>query len=130
MQFFGFLLFLVASHIGVMQIFRLTTYHRYFWPALPLLLGYAAFVGWALFSLNMHTFFLWQLVCASAWLFIVGRGQRKAAAAMLELAGNDADAVRFVALSAAKTLTYYNASSAVYVACFAITYLWLYNATM
>lgn len=110
-----------------MQVFRLTTYHRYFWRSLPLLVGYAAVVGWALYALDMHAFFLWQLALASVWLFVVGKKQSKAAAAMLQLAGDDAEAVRFMATSASRTTAYYTASSIVYVIGISITYLWLYN---
>jgi len=127
MEIIGFLLFLVLSHFGVMQVFQLTTYHRYFWPSLPLLIAYSALVGWALFALKMHAFFLWQLILASVWLFIVGRKQSKTAEAMLHFAGDDVDAVRLMAASTARTSAYYTASSIVYVIGFSIMYLWLYN---
>lgn len=128
MEILCFVVFLAVSHFGVMQVFRLTTYHRYFWPSLPLLIGYAAFVAWALFALEMHQFFLWQLVFASIWLFAVGRKQSKAGEALLQLAGEDADTVRFAATSAVKTIAFYVASSIVYVVVFAFAYVWLYNS--
>ena len=127
MEIIGFMVFLVLSHFGVMLVFRLTTYHKYFWPSLPLLIAYGALVGWALFELKMHAFFLWQLVLASVWLFIVGRKQSNAAEAMLHLAGDDAAFVRLMAASTARTSAYYTASSIVYVVDFSIVYLWLYN---
>lgn len=127
MEILGFVVFLAVSHFGVMQVFRLTTYHKYFWPALPLLIGYAALVAWALFVLEMHQFFLWQFVLASVWLFAVGRKQSKSGQALLQLAGEDADAVRIAATSFAKTIAYYTASSMVYIVVFAIAYVWLYN---
>lgn len=127
MEIIGFMIFLMASHWAAMQIFRLTTYHKYFWPSLPLLVGYAALVAWALFTFEMHPFFLWQLVLASVWLFVVGNRQSRATEAMLQVAGDDADAVRFMARSAANTTAYYTASSIVYLTVFAITYVWLYN---
>lgn len=127
MEIIGFVLFLVISHFGAMQVFRLSTYHRYFWPSLPLLLGYAALVGWALFALNMHAFFLWQLCLASAWLFARGKKQNKTTEVMLQLMGDHADAVRFMADSAAKTIAYYTASSIMYVVGFSFVYLLLYN---
>lgn len=127
MELIGFIIFLVVSNFGALQIFRLTTYHKYFWASLPLLVGYAALVAWALFALEMHPFFMWQLVLAGAWLFVVGRKQGKMAEAMLQLAGDDANTVRFMAGSAAKTTAYYTASSIVYLGVFAVTYVWLYN---
>lgn len=127
MQIILFLAFLVASHFFAMQIFRLTTYHAYFWKAIPLLIGYGILVGWLLYAFEFHQFFLWQVVLSSLWLFIVGRKQSKVASAMLQMAGDDGDAVRFAAESTSKTSRYYAYSSFVYVVAFSVTYLWLYN---
>lgn len=127
MKILGFLAFLLISHFGVLQVFRLSTYHAYFWKALPLLLGYSALVGWMLYVCELHQFFLWQVPLASVWLFSVGRKQAKIAEAMMTLAGEDAEAVRHVASSAAKTMSYYAYSSFIYVIVFSVVYLWLYN---
>lgn len=127
MDLIKFIAFLVVSHWGAMLVFKLTTYHRYFWPALPLLIGYSALVGWALFTLDLHSFFLWQLGLATAWLFVVGKKQTKTAAAVLEAGGGDADAVRFLARSASQTMVYYMVSCIVYVVGFSTSFLYLYN---
>lgn len=120
-------LFLV-SHLGAMQIFRLTTYHAYFWKALPLLVGFGALVGWVLFDLKLHQFFLWQVVLASLWLFYIARKQRGAIAkAMRIAAGSDEEAVRFADISASKTASYYTYSAIVYILSFSVSYLWFYN---
>ncbi len=122
-----FVAFLLVSHFVLMQIFRLTTYHAYFWKALPVLLAYSALVGYLLFAFALHKFFLWQVVLASAWLFSIGRKQRKAADAMLSFAGEDADTVRLMAMSTAKTSSYYTYSSFIYVLGFSLVYLVMYN---
>jgi|TARA_B110001469_G_C9454736_1_gene229490 hypothetical protein len=127
MQLLGFSLFLMISHWGLMQVFRLTTYHVYFWKALPLLLCYSAGIAWLLFFLNMHSFFLWQFVLASVWLFALGRKQRKTAEAMLAVSGDSADFVRLMAASSAKTSSHYTYSSIIYIVVFAVVYTWLYN---
>ena len=127
MQIFGFALFLFFSHLGVLQVFRLTTYHRYFWPSLPILIASSAAVGWTLYELEMHAFFLWQLVLASVWLFVIGRKQSKGAQVILQLAGDDADEVRFIATSTSKTTAYFTASSIVYIISFSLVYLTLLN---
>ena len=127
MQLLEFLAFLVVSHFVLMQIFRLTTYHGYFWKALPLLITYGSLVGWLLYTFRLHQLFLWLVGLASAWLFIISRKQEKLARAMLEMTGDDADAVRFTAESVRQTSRYYVYSSFVYVAVFAVMYLWLYN---
>jgi hypothetical protein len=122
-----FVAFLVVSHFVLMQVFRLTTYHAYFWKALAVLLAYSALVGYLLVAFGLHQFFLWQVALASAWLFSVGRKQRKAAEAMMSFAGEDADTVRRMAISSARTIAYYTYSSFIYVIGFALVYLALYN---
>ena len=88
MQILGFAVFLVVSHFGVMQIFRLTTYHALFWKALPLLIIYGAGVAWALFALDMHAFFLWQLILVEvlglAGLFVLLAVNRSAPSRLCE----------------------------------------------
>ncbi|WP_323001794.1 hypothetical protein [Denitromonas sp.] len=127
MDIIKFVAFLLVSHLVLMQIFRLTTYHAYFWKALPVLLAHSALVGYLLFAFAHHKFFLWQVVLASAWLFSIARKQRKVAGAMLSFAGEDADTVRLMALSSAKTSSYYTYSSFIYVAGFSLVYLAIYN---
>jgi hypothetical protein len=127
MQIVGFVGFILGSHIILMQIFKITTYHIYFLKALPLLVGYSVLVGWLLYSLELHAFFLWQVVFASGWLFLLSRKQAKQNEVMLDLAGGDAEDVRFMASSVSKTRQYYTYSSFIYVICFSATYLWLIN---
>lgn len=127
MELFKFACFLFASHFGAMQIFNLTTYHAYFWKALPLLVLYSCLAAWAFFELIAHNYFLWQIVLASMWLFYIGRQQAKQSEAMLYLAGDDAESVRVVASSTTKTSRYYAYSSFIYVLVFAACFLWLLN---
>jgi len=122
-----FAVFLLVSHFVLMQIFRLTTYHVYFWKALPVLIVYSLLIGYLLFVLSLHRFFLWQVVLASVWLFYIGRKQRQAAEAMLLLAGEDAETVRLMSISTGRTGSYYAYSSFLYVIGFSLVYLILYN---
>ncbi|ALA57213.1 hypothetical protein NITMOv2_0777 [Nitrospira moscoviensis] len=80
-------------------------------------------VGWLLYALDFHAFFLWQIVLVSGWLFVISKKQQKEFEAMLALAGNDAITVRFTASSVSKTRQYYAYSSFIYI----VTYLWLIN---
>ena len=123
----GFAVFFLVSMFGLMLVFKFSTYHRYFWIALPVLLGYSALVAWALFSFGMHSFFIWELVLAAIWLFITSNHQKKTAEAMLEVS-DDPDEVRLISRSIARTSTYYTASSLIFLSAFSLTYLWLYNS--
>lgn len=127
MRVAGFLTFLVVSHFIVIQIFRLTTYHTYFPKAVPLLIAYSALVGFLLYALEMHGFFLYQVVLASGWLFWGARKQSKQIESALTLSDNPEE-VRLIAWSFGKTKQYYAYSAFIYVITFSITYLWMLNS--
>lgn len=80
-----------------------------------------------MYSLKLHAFFLWFVALESVWLFAIARRQAKAAEAMFAMADHDANGVRGMAASAAKTKTFYALSSFVYVVTASVTYLALYN---
>ena len=123
-----FIIFLFVSHFFALQIFRLTTYHKYFLPALPLLVAYSALVGWLLYKLELQAFFLWQVAIVSVWLFVISRRNSRQAQAMLQVAGSDGDQVRFLAESVSRTKQFYAYSSFVYVLVFSATFLWAFNS--
>ena len=126
MEIIKFAAFLLVSHLVLMQIFRFSTYHSYFWKTLPVLLAYSVLVGYLIFAFSLHQFFLWQVILSSFWLFYIGKRQRKAANDMLSLA-DDADIVRTMAISTANTSCYYTYSSFIYVILFSLVYLTMYN---
>lgn len=111
----------------LMQVFRLSTYHAYFWKSLPLLVALSALIGWLLFYLRLHEFFIWYIVLESVWLYMLARKQNTAMEAMLGMAGNDADLVRGMAVSTSKTKTYYALSSFIHIFGVSATYLYFYN---
>jgi hypothetical protein len=123
MKALGFLVFLVLSHHGLMQIFRLTTYHRYFLWASPLLILYAALAGWLMFKLGLEQFFLYQVALASLWLVFVARQQSHQAELMLQLAEADSESVQAMATSVKKTKRYYTYSAFVYLGGLCLTYI-------
>jgi hypothetical protein len=118
-----FTIFLFVSHFFALQIFRLTTYHKYFLPALPLLVVYSALVGWLLCKFQLHAFFLWQVAIISAWLFVVARRNSRQAQAILYAAGSDGEKVRLLAESVGKTKQFFAYSSFVYVLVFSAAFL-------
>lgn len=127
MEIIKFVVFFLISQFFVLKIFRLTTYHRYFLPALPLLVGYSALVGWLLYKLGLYEFFIWQIAIVTATLFVIARRNSSQARIMLQSAGSDADRVRFIAESTAKTKQYFVYSSFVYIFVFSTAFLWIYN---
>lgn len=127
MEILGFLVFLFVSHFGLMQIFRLTTYHAFFLRALPLLIVYSALVAWALHSLEMSAFFVWQIILASFWLFLISRKQTKNAEGILAASSDRPEDIRLLALSISKTKSCFTASSIIYIVVFIFVYIWFYN---
>lgn len=129
MGYLGFLLFLIPTHFVALAIFTLTTYHAYFWKALPLLLTYSVGIGWALFALELHGFFLPWIVGETIWLFIVGRGEMRDTATCVARATDLKDA-GFVAESHLNTMVYYMLSCIVYVLSTAVSYLYFLNRAL
>ena len=94
-----YLIFLAATYIVALQIFRLTTYHASFFKGAPLLLGYSVLVGYLLFVFNLAPFFIWHLV-ANVVLFTVKlKGEAKPAKRMLKALGVDSQQRHFAQMS-------------------------------
>ena len=122
-----FVVLVVLSHYMLMWILGMTTYHAYFWKWLPALLLHSVAVAWILYALRLPDGFLWILGIEALWLFAIGRKQAKQADEYLSYSADDAETIRNVAWSIAKTRTYYTYSSLIYLGVFSVSYLWLYN---
>lgn len=127
MELLYYLIFLLVSYVVLMQIFGLTTYHAYFWKALPLLTGFSALSGYLLYRFNLHGFFLWHVALMSLILFQVGRKQDQQMKAMMNLA-NSAEEARGISASVILTKRYYAYSAFAYVIMFTVSYLYVLNA--
>ena len=62
MDLIYFIVFFIVSWLILMKIFSFTTYHKYFYKALPILLIYATLLGYLLDRFEFHKFFLWFLI--------------------------------------------------------------------
>lgn len=91
-NFILYLIFLFVTYWVCLQIFRLTTYHKYFLKSLPLLIGYSILVGGLMASIQpFHQFWLIQ-IWGSALLFVFAwRTQAKQTQKLLESIVEDAD---------------------------------------
>lgn len=124
-----YLIFLLVSYSILMQIFTLTTYHRYFLKSLPLLVTYSVAVGFLLFWLNLHAFFIWHLVANILLLFFGWRHQKKHATAFFD-AYVEAENRLAVEMSVATTTAYYLLSAIIYLVVFSISYLTFLNTLL
>lgn len=120
MNLIYFIIFFAITWLGLMQIYRFSTYHQYFKSVLPILLGYSALVGALLFFFRLEEFFLWHIGLSVLFLFLNYRKQPKTL--------TDADKTRIlVELSLQKTLHYHLLSSVIYVVGVGLTFLVLFN---
>ena len=120
-NFILYLIFLFVTYWVCLQIFRLTTYQKYFLKSLPLLIGYSILVGGLMASIQpFHQFWLIQ-IWGSALLFVFAwRTQAKQTQKLLESIVEDANERNFANLSVANTKAYYVLSILVYLAAYAI----------
>ena len=84
-------------------------------------------VGWLLYRFDLSAYFLCQVVLVPIFLIRLSRKNAALAQDILATAGEDADTVRTMALSIAKTGTFYMYSSFIYVITFSAVFLWCYN---
>jgi len=131
LEVIGFLGFYLISWWVLMQIFRLTTYHAYFWKALPLLIGYGVLVGWLMFWMRYEGGFFWMLLFLLV-SFIFGAVKAKRLGTQMVSWGeafsdNLPNITEVVAKSALNSLFYYIISAIVFFIAFSSSFLFFYN---
>jgi len=119
-------LFQGASVGFLMQIYKLTTYHKLFFKALPLLIVYSLAGGYLLYFFELDRFFIWYLVITIILLLSSFNQQHKAAKQLLSLLSDDKKEVLSKSLGGTKK--FYILSSVIHLFCFSFIYLYFYNA--
>lgn len=132
-----FFVFLFASWFLLMQLFRFSTYHKYFFKVSPLLIGYAILVAFLLQYFNFQNLFWWYLVLSALFLFINHRKQLKYKEAVDMFAHFDKSIVdsmpddkdrqyveKELSLSFSRTIKYHILSSIVYILIFALAFFY------
>lgn len=77
-----FVIYLFAGWFLLMQLFRFSTYYKYFFHLVPFVVGYAVLVAFLLRYFNFQDFFWWYLILSSLFLFINLRRHFKSKAAL------------------------------------------------
>ena len=122
----SYIAFLLVTYFFVLQIFRLTTYHRYFFKALPLLLGYSILVGYAMSSIKPFHGFWFAQIWGSGVLFLLKmRSEARTARALMSLTSDST----LTQLSTASTRAYFIMSAATYLVTYAVSFLVFLNLT-
>ena len=127
MEILRFVLFLVVSQILLMQIYRFSTYHRYFPRALPFLVGFAALTAYMFFRLHLSNMFLWYPIGVMLLLWSNWRKNVRLSAAFDQTFAGDEQAMAVLKLSAASTRAYFMLSSVVYLVVFIVAFLYFFN---
>lgn len=132
MSLIYFIIFFVVSWLILMRIFSFSTYHKYFYKILPVLLIYSALLGYLLDLLELHTFFLWFLAI-NIFLFVKNYKRYKKQD-LMEGVGEDYKKLipeekikATLEKSTKNTLKYFIISSVLYLGVFSVTYLFFFN---
>lgn len=126
----SFVVFLLVTYLLVLQIFKFTTYHRYFFKALPFLLGYSMLVGYAMSSITPFHGYWFTLIWGSGLLFLFQwRSQKRKFRAFVDLAIADPQDRALAQLSGASTRAYYMISALTYLTTYTLSFLIFLNLT-
>src|SRR3989344_6985734 len=82
-----FFVFMFATWFILMQIFRFSTYHKYFFKIAPLLIAYAILIAFLLSKFGFQNFFWWYVGFSTLYLIINHHKQRKSKDAVDMFAG-------------------------------------------
>ncbi|MDO8591054.1 MAG: hypothetical protein Q7R65_03710 [bacterium] len=126
-----FFVFMFVTWFLLMQIFRFSTYHKYFFKFAPLLVVYAVLTAFLLHQFDFQNFFWWYFGFSSLYLFFNHQKQRKSKDTVDVLAGLEKEFVDSIpegqakqhvknelSLSFSRTIKYHLLSSALFLLTF------------
>lgn len=120
--------FLLASFVLVLQIFRFSTYHAYFFKSLPFLLSYSIIVGFLVYWFDsFHPFWLTQVWASGLLFWLVWRGQARRSEDHIQLAPESPDQEALAHMSVQNTKAYYWLSVVTYLLGYVIAFLAFLN---
>lgn len=106
-------IFTFVSILVLMQIYRFSTYHKYFPKMIPVLLVYGTLVGYLLITFDFSKYFAWYVVLSLGFLIVNFRKQQQAKA-FTSLAENEEQKKQLTS-SISKTVKFHLLSSLVYI---------------
>ncbi len=117
-----FFIFLFVSWFLLMQIFRFSTYHKYFSKIILVLIGYSVLVAFLLLKFGFENYFWWYLILSGLFLFINHKKQHQAKNFLDLLSGEDKEKRAETESSFNKTIKYHLLSVAVFLVSFVIAF--------
>ena len=121
MEIIYFIIFFIVSYLMLMRIFGYSTYHKYFWKALPILVLYSATVGYLLYYFEFHGGFFWQILLTIISLTYNQRKQNHQFAEVFNSI-NDLEKIKLFTKSERNTKKYFWLSATIYLIIFSIAY--------
>lgn len=121
-----FAVFTLVSIFILMQIYRLSTYHKYFSKMILVLLGYGVLVSYLLFLFNFSEYFIWFIILTIGFLIVNfnKQNQEKKSLSVAE----DKEKKDFLNKSVANTIKFHLFSSILYITAIVVSFLCFYNA--
>ncbi len=126
MSVFLFAIFILASIFILMQIYRFSTYHKFFFKMLPILIGYGMINGYLLLTFDFPKYFSWFVTITGGFLILNFREQQQKVKAYLSIEENK-EKKKLLNKSFKKTIKFYLLSSLVYLISVIGTFLYFYN---
>jgi len=128
MEIIYYVIFAFVSWFLLMQIFRFSTYHKYFKFAVFFIIGYAILNSYFLYYFDLHAFSLWHL---SIFLFLFYKNykkQKKVSSSFEHLIDIERGITNsFLKLNLERTLKYYLISALIYLIVFELSFIYFYN---
>jgi len=112
-----------------MFIFRFTTYHKFFWSWVWVLIGFSAFSGWMMDYYNFGQFYLWHLGIMLLIVWGIYIKEKKVIRKFIETGQSPLGPMdkKELELSGERTKRYYILSSIIYLVVFALSFLYFFN---
>ena len=117
-----FFIFLFASWFLLMQIFRFSTYYKYFFKISIALIGYAILVAFLFLKFGFENFFWWYLILSGLFLFINHKKQHQAKNFLDLLSEDDKEKRAEAESSFNKTIKYHLLSVVVFLISFILAF--------
>ncbi len=117
-----FFIFVFVSWFLLTQIYRFSTYHRYFLKATPFLIGYGVLIAFLLVQFHFHKIFWLYLILIVSFLLINHKKQHQAKHFLNLFSDDDKENRRVAETSLKQTIKYHLLSSAVFVASFVLAF--------
>jgi len=119
-----FLVFMFATWFLLMQIYRFSTYHRYFPIAALFLIAYAILVSILLQKFGFENFIWWYLILTAGFLLVNHKKQHKAKLLLDSLPEEEKEHRGEIEKSFKNTIKYHLLSSLVFILAVAFTFFY------